>query len=59
MWESCGPIIDLNKLPPKITVKTVYKRTVRNQMFSFAGRFLLIQIIEGELDIFMNVEVFC
>ena len=44
MWESCGPIIDLNKPSPKITVKPAYKGTVRNRMFSLAGRFLLIQI---------------
>ena len=48
----------LEKLSPIITVKPAYKRMVRNQMFSFAGRFLLIQIIEGELNIFMNVNVF-
>jgi hypothetical protein len=58
MWESYGPIIDLNKLSLKITVKPGYKGTVRNRMFSLAGRFLLIQIIEGELNIFINVEVF-
>jgi hypothetical protein len=57
MWESCGPIIDLNKPSPKITVNPVYKGTVRNRMFSIAGRFLLIQIIVGELNIFTNVEV--
>jgi hypothetical protein len=57
MWESCGPIIDLNKPSQKITVKPIYKGTVRNRMFSLAGRIHLIQIIVGELNIFMNVEV--
>jgi hypothetical protein len=58
VWESCGPIIDWNKPSPKMSVKPAYKGTVRNGMFYSAGRFLLIQIVEGELNIFMNVEVF-
>jgi hypothetical protein len=57
-WESCGPIIDLYKPSPKITAKPAYKGTVRNRMFSLAGRFLLIQILGDELNIFKNVEVF-
>jgi len=48
----------LNKPSPKITVEPVYKGTARNRMFSPAGSFLLIQMIEDELNIFMNVEVF-
>ena len=58
MWESSGPIMDSNKPSPNTTVKPASKGTVRNRMFPLAGRFLLIQIVESELNFFMNVELF-